>query len=98
MRAAVVVARAAPDEATTLELCQEEMKFSAGHFTILSATERERLHGHNFTVYVAITGVVMLSIDSRVPPLWLALSLIAGIAVTRYTVAGVALIRAGRPA
>ena len=43
---------------TTIELFKEEMKFSAGHFTILSPTERERLHGHNFTVYVAITGVV----------------------------------------
>lgn len=47
---------------------------------------------------VAITGVVMLSTESRVPPLWLALALIAGIAVARYTVAAVALIRAGRPA
>ena len=47
---------------------------------------------------VAITGIVMLSIDSRVPPLWLALTLIAGIAVARYVVAAVALIRAGRPA
>lgn len=43
---------------TTIELFKEEMKFSAGHFTIFSATERERLHGHNFTVYVAITGRV----------------------------------------
>ena len=43
---------------TTIELFKEEMKFSAGHFTILSPTERERLHGHNFTVYVAITGSV----------------------------------------
>ena len=38
---------------TTLELYKEEMKFSAGHFTIFSATERENLHGHNFSVYVA---------------------------------------------
>ncbi len=43
---------------TTIELFKEEMKFSAGHFTILSPTERERLHGHNFTVFVAITGIV----------------------------------------
>ncbi|MCE9668094.1 6-carboxytetrahydropterin synthase [Myxococcus stipitatus] len=43
---------------TTIELHKEEMKFSAGHFTIFSATERENLHGHNFTVYVAITGEV----------------------------------------
>ena len=43
---------------TTIELFKEEMKFSAGHFTIFSATERENLHGHNFTVYVAIEGLV----------------------------------------
>ena len=43
---------------TTIELFKEEMKFSAGHFTIFSATERERLHGHNFTVYCALTGPV----------------------------------------
>ena len=43
---------------TTIELFKENMKFSAGHFTIFSATERENLHGHNFTVYVALTGVV----------------------------------------
>lgn len=43
---------------TTLELHKEEMKFSAGHFTIFSATHRENLHGHNFTVFVALTGEV----------------------------------------
>lgn len=43
---------------TTIELYKEEMKFSAGHFTIFSATERENLHGHNFTVYVALEGIV----------------------------------------
>ncbi|MBM4280484.1 MAG: folate biosynthesis protein [Deltaproteobacteria bacterium] len=43
---------------TTIELFKEEMKFSAGHFTMFSATERENLHGHNFTVYVALEGVV----------------------------------------
>ena len=43
---------------TTIELFKEEMKFSAGHFTIFSASERENLHGHNFTVSVAIEGVV----------------------------------------
>lgn len=35
---------------TTIELFKEDMKFSAGHFTIFSATERERLHGHNFKI------------------------------------------------
>ena len=43
---------------TTIELFKEEMKFSAGHFTIFSATERENLHGHNFTVAVALSGTV----------------------------------------
>ncbi|NVB38952.1 6-carboxytetrahydropterin synthase [Pseudenhygromyxa sp. WMMC2535] len=43
---------------TTIELFKEEMKFSAGHFTIFSASERENLHGHNFTVYAALTGRV----------------------------------------
>jgi 6-pyruvoyltetrahydropterin/6-carboxytetrahydropterin synthase len=40
---------------TVVELAKENMKFSAGHFTIFSATERERLHGHNFTVAVSLT-------------------------------------------
>jgi len=35
---------------TTIELAKEYLKFSAAHFTIFSATERERLHGHNFRV------------------------------------------------
>ena len=35
-----------------LELFKERMKFSAGHFTIFSASERENLHGHNFQVQV----------------------------------------------
>lgn len=43
---------------TTIELFKEEMKFSAGHFTIFSATERENLHGHNFTIRAALTGRV----------------------------------------
>ena len=36
-------------------LSKERMKFSAGHFTIFSATERENLHGHNFTVGAVFT-------------------------------------------
>lgn len=42
-------------EFTTIEIQKEDIKFSAAHFTIFSATERERLHGHNFHVYLAIT-------------------------------------------
>lgn len=40
---------------TTITLAKEYQKFSAAHFTIFSATERERLHGHNFSVTAAIT-------------------------------------------
>lgn len=43
---------------TTIEINKEDMKFSAAHFTIFSATERERLHGHNYSVYLAITAPV----------------------------------------
>ena len=39
---------------TTIELNKEYLKFSAAHFTIFSATERERLHGHNFLVAAEI--------------------------------------------
>jgi len=40
---------------TTVELQKENMKFSAGHFTIFSAIERETLHGHNYQAHVALT-------------------------------------------
>lgn len=43
---------------TTIELYKENMKFSVAHFTIFSATEREHLHGHNYTVRVEITNWV----------------------------------------
>lgn len=33
-----------------LEIHKEEFSFSAGHFTIFSATEREQMHGHNYYV------------------------------------------------
>lgn len=35
---------------TALYIDKESHKFSAAHFTIFSATERERLHGHNYSV------------------------------------------------
>src|SRR5688572_516371 len=41
-----------------IELFKEEMKFSAGHFTVFSDTVRENLHGHNYSVYVALTTLV----------------------------------------
>jgi 6-pyruvoyltetrahydropterin/6-carboxytetrahydropterin synthase len=46
------------DYLTTVELQKESMKFSAGHTTIFSATEREPLHGHLYTVYLSLTTIV----------------------------------------
>lgn len=37
----------------SLTIHKDELVFSAGHFTIFSATEREALHGHNY--YVAVS-------------------------------------------
>jgi 3-oxoacyl-[acyl-carrier protein] reductase len=42
----------------TINISKEDMKFSAGHFTIFSETHRESLHGHNFKVSMNITGEV----------------------------------------
>lgn len=39
---------------TELYIDKESHKFSAAHFTIFSATERERLHGHNYGVSAKI--------------------------------------------
>jgi 6-pyruvoyltetrahydropterin/6-carboxytetrahydropterin synthase len=39
-------------EITTLEL--SGLEFAAGHFTILTPTVRERLHGHNFSIVAKI--------------------------------------------
>lgn len=38
---------------TNLTIHKDELGFSAGHFTIFSATEREALHGHNYYVSVS---------------------------------------------
>lgn len=38
----------------TLRIGKQSHKFSAAHFTIFSATERERLHGHNYSVSLRI--------------------------------------------
>lgn len=43
---------------TKIELFKEAMKFSAAHFTIFSATRRENLHGHNFSVQAELEGAV----------------------------------------
>jgi len=36
-----------------VELHKEELKFSAGHFMLLSATQRESMHGHDYQIQVA---------------------------------------------
>lgn len=38
----------------TLHIDKEAHKFSVAHYTIFSATERERLHGHNYSVSAMI--------------------------------------------
>ncbi len=43
---------------TTLYISKESHKFSAAHFTIFSATERERLHGHNYAVSLRLVAPV----------------------------------------
>lgn len=51
-----------------IELHKEDMKFSVGHFTIFSETERENLHGHNYFLHVTLTfekNEIGLSFDYR---------------------------------
>lgn len=43
---------------TRIDISKEYLNFSAGHFTIFSATERENLHGHNFQVCCSVTAQV----------------------------------------
>ena len=43
---------------STIEVAKEYLKFSAAHFTIFSATERERLHGHNYSVSARVVAPV----------------------------------------
>ncbi len=51
---------------TTIELSEESFGFSAAHFTIFSATQRERLHGHNYLVkakFLAELGALGIAFD-----------------------------------
>ena len=41
-----------------IDIAKEDMHFSAAHFTILSAEQRENLHGHDFFVAATATGPV----------------------------------------
>lgn len=43
---------------TTIHIRNQYLKFSAAHFTIFSATSRERLHGHNYAVTADFTAKV----------------------------------------
>jgi 6-pyruvoyltetrahydropterin/6-carboxytetrahydropterin synthase len=43
---------------TTLYIDKESHKFSAAHYTIFSARERERLHGHNYSISARIVAPV----------------------------------------
>lgn len=42
------------EQLTTLYIDKESHKFSAAHYTIFTATDRERLHGHNYSVSAKI--------------------------------------------
>ncbi len=42
------------EKLTTLYISKESHKFSAAHYTIFSATERERLHGHNYALTLKV--------------------------------------------
>lgn len=43
---------------TTIEISKQDFKFSGAHFTVFNATERERLHGHNFRVSAEVVAPV----------------------------------------
>ena len=43
---------------TTIVIEKQYLHFSIAHFTVFSATSRERLHGHNVRIGVSITGEV----------------------------------------
>lgn len=50
--------RAAGGQRTKISISKEYLHFSAAHFTIFSATERENLHGHNFFVEAEAMGEI----------------------------------------
>lgn len=53
----------------TLHLDCGKLKFSAGHFIIFSDTRRETLHGHNYTLQVALTASLCapgITLDYRI--------------------------------
>lgn len=45
-------------ESWSIEIDKEYLKFSAAHFLIFPDGSAERLHGHNYRVYVAVEGAL----------------------------------------
>lgn len=41
-----------------VELHKDELKFSAGHFMLLSATQRESMHGHDYQIHVSFNTLI----------------------------------------
>jgi len=54
LRSATVAKGYPMSRLTTLYIDKEAHKFSAAHYTIFSASDRERLHGHNYSVSARI--------------------------------------------
>ncbi len=50
--------RGAAHVQTTIEITKDYLHFSAAHFTVFSATDRENLHGHNFDVSCFVDTVI----------------------------------------
>ncbi|MEM1243551.1 MAG: 6-carboxytetrahydropterin synthase [Pseudomonadota bacterium] len=42
----------------TIEIFTEDLCFSAGHFTIFSASERENFHGHDYHIHAILTTLI----------------------------------------
>jgi len=47
-----------PVQLSTLHIDKESHKFSAAHYTIFAPGERERLHGHNYSVSARIVALM----------------------------------------
>ena len=43
------------EQLTTLKFYSDRFSFAAGHFTVFSATKRERMHGHTYRVKAKLT-------------------------------------------
>lgn len=46
------------EQLISIQVAKDYLGFSAGHFTIFSATRRERLHGHSFRLQVEVLAPV----------------------------------------